>query len=377
MTRSLYNSDDVHINELLRDAHPEGSVTVIEDPSKEGVFEDSIEAQMRTLKMVYKQPMVAVVASLADKLEALGASDLSSAIDKIAYDFHFEPMLFKKIAVRLDSIISFKYKTMIQILSTYMSEPRGAEAFSKLQAMYRAKRLIDTRNGEIFSNKLEWHIKSLTEARNRFIAGTAVNIDDPELKKSVFKEDLAKTIKFLNGWYGGLYNIDFVIRETGMFEFNNTKKIGEIKEWAPYFETLKATIGKLENISAEDDFTMPTGNAEHDKTSPNADGEELDMQVGDPTISSNFTLQFNNMKSKIDSIQATADGMAALGVSEKEVDDVLRKYLNAIAAFKKMYMYNESNKGNIPVGLRSKVLDMLKNTDAALDSLQRELEGLN
>lgn len=93
MTRSLYNTPGVHINNLLHEAHPAGSANIIDSPTHEGVVEDSIEAQMKTIKMVYKQPIAKVVASLAEQLESLGALDMAERVDDLGYNFFHESVL--------------------------------------------------------------------------------------------------------------------------------------------------------------------------------------------------------------------------------------------------------------------------------------------
>lgn len=104
MTLSLYNSPGVNINDLLREAHPEGSANIIDSPSHEGVVEDSIEAQMKAIKMVYKQPVAKVLASLGETLESLGAIDMAESVDNLGYNFYHEAVLIRNPLVSLAEI---------------------------------------------------------------------------------------------------------------------------------------------------------------------------------------------------------------------------------------------------------------------------------
>lgn len=78
----LYNGD-FEINDLLRQAHPGGDKIVIDEPTGEGVIEDSIGAQMKLLQMVVREPASAILSQLANDLDQNGFSRVANKTDKI------------------------------------------------------------------------------------------------------------------------------------------------------------------------------------------------------------------------------------------------------------------------------------------------------
>ena len=122
---SLYNSDMV-LNDLLREAHPEGSVKVIDTPSKEGVVEDSVDSQLKALRVIYKQPVAKVLAGLAEKLEKFGAQELSESVDAIAYDFYHESLFIKEANVGDSQKVINVATFVINVLKAYQKN-QGAD----------------------------------------------------------------------------------------------------------------------------------------------------------------------------------------------------------------------------------------------------------
>lgn len=89
MPYGLYNEPNT-LNNLLRAAHPHGGTQVVSvhSPSGgEGYVEDSIEQQIKMLKLVYTQPTARVLANLANDIDAEGLVALAGAIDGINRDF--------------------------------------------------------------------------------------------------------------------------------------------------------------------------------------------------------------------------------------------------------------------------------------------------
>lgn len=78
----LYN-DELEINDLIRDAHPYGGTEVLAIDSCEGHVEDVIENQMKTLDMVFKQPVIETLANLGNELDKEGLYSLASSVDKL------------------------------------------------------------------------------------------------------------------------------------------------------------------------------------------------------------------------------------------------------------------------------------------------------
>lgn len=89
MTYDLYNRPNT-INELIRDAHPHGGTDVVSVSSPsggEGRVEDSIEQQLKMLRLVYTQPTARVLADLATFLEKEGEVSVARIIDDSMLDF--------------------------------------------------------------------------------------------------------------------------------------------------------------------------------------------------------------------------------------------------------------------------------------------------
>lgn len=85
----LYNKPNT-LNDLLRAAHPYGGTDVVhvQSPSGgEGRVEDSIEQQLKMLRLVYTEPTARVLANLAADIEKDGLVTLAASIDKSALEF--------------------------------------------------------------------------------------------------------------------------------------------------------------------------------------------------------------------------------------------------------------------------------------------------
>jgi hypothetical protein len=90
--KHLYNDNDFDISDLIRGAHPYGGTEIVSTLSGEGVVEDIIEAQMKTLEMVFRQPTLQTLAKLADELDAQGLHTLASEVDELLSNAASEPV---------------------------------------------------------------------------------------------------------------------------------------------------------------------------------------------------------------------------------------------------------------------------------------------
>jgi hypothetical protein len=122
---SLYPVGGINISDLLREAHPQGGPIIGGD--KEGKVEDSIEAQIKNLESFYKKPAVVTLAQLAERLEAVGATDLAEQIDKVASGLFHKSALVKKGGAEgspLNSLIHYTSSFLKQINS--FIQPSGS-----------------------------------------------------------------------------------------------------------------------------------------------------------------------------------------------------------------------------------------------------------
>lgn len=87
MRHPLYDIDPESIASLNGRAHPGGGTTTIEVMSGEGLIEDQFEAQLRGLEIAYKEPVLRVLASLADKLDSGVAFASADEVDAIIKRF--------------------------------------------------------------------------------------------------------------------------------------------------------------------------------------------------------------------------------------------------------------------------------------------------
>lgn len=358
MPISLYNSPEVHINELLREAHPEGSANIIDTPSHEGVVEDSIEAQMKAIKMVYKQPVAKVIAALAANLESFGAHDLAEAIDKIAFEFYHQPVLIKVAAAGATPKVIAATDLLIKILQDY-THGSGREFIIA----------INKSKGQFISQDT-WE-----DAYNTVKDFLISTIKDAIAELEDMKKHFIETTHQQEMLTDGVVQMHFNRQATELLEdvFADSRGVAELSKYGlfdSYIKTMSEMLQSL-NYVVQSPFTAAQqfgGATEHDKVAP-------------PTAVPNATptdimQRLETIKIKIGALQQQADGLIAVGVAEGEVDAVLTQYLPAIASFKKIYAYVSSTKGQVPESLNAKVLAAISVTEKQLAALEAALGKL-
>lgn len=377
MTRSLYNTPDVHINDLLRDAHPTGSANIIDTPSHEGIVEDSIEAQMQTLKMVYKQPVAKVIASLAETLEELGATDLSEGVDKLAFDFYHEPVLVKiagpggsdkaVIAANLMKKVLTQYMT-VEGQRLMMSVQNTRDRFPSVSSWSEVANVVKVWT----SRNIKSAISELDDVGQYFV--------DAKTKEDAMADSVTK-MHFYQRAQSALQDL-----------FSDAKDIKD--ELTPH-EFLRKHIKAIDDLLGALDYIMrdplaaadkygsaitdAQDDGEHDKTTE--DGEAISGKqpgsANDPRAKPDSLMKtMEAVRNRISSLQQEADGLNAMGVSEAETDAVLNQHLVTIAKFKKLYNYAAANKWQVPPNLQSRVISVIDATNKQLDNLANQLGQL-
>lgn len=123
MKHHFYN-EEFKINDLIRASHPSGGTLVIDENSKEGLVEDIIEAQMKTLETIYRTPVLNTLAELGTTLDNYGfrsvASEVDSLLEKVAITDEDLWAKFQK-----DYQESSKFKNPATILKELHIKTRG------------------------------------------------------------------------------------------------------------------------------------------------------------------------------------------------------------------------------------------------------------
>lgn len=377
MTRSLYNTPDVHINDLLREAHPTGSANVIDSPSREGVVEDSIEAQMQALKMVYKQPVAKVIASLAETLESLGATELSEGVDKLAFDFYHEPLLVKVAGPGASDKAIIAASLIKKVLTQYVT----VEGQRLMIAVNNAR--------DRFPSVGRWAdvagaIKDWTSSQIKSAISEMDDVGEYFLDAKAREDALADSVTKMHFYQKA--------QEALQELFSNAKDIKDVLE--PY-DFLRKHIKPIDEMLSALDYIMRDALAAADKygnatTDAESDGEHNKMtEDGVSTTERNLGLAQNPrakpeplmksmqaVRARISELQQEANGLNAMGVSEAETDAILNQYLSTIARFKKMYNYAAGNNWQIAPKLQNRVVNIIDETNKQLDNLSSQLGQL-
>jgi hypothetical protein len=377
MTRSLYNTPDVHINDLLRDAHPAGSANIIDSPSREGVVEDSIEAQMQSLKMVYKQPVAKVIASLAETLETLGATDLSEGVDKLAFDFYHEPLLVKVAGPGGSDKAITAALLMKRILTQYMTVEGPRLMLSVNNTRDRFPSIGSW--SEVAGAVKTWTSRQLKSALAE-LDGVGEYFRDARAQEDTMADSVT-TMHFYQKAQEAVQEL-----------FSDA---GDIKDILKSYEFLRKHIKPIDELLGALDYIMRNpltaadkygssitgseGDSEHDKTTEDGDlaNQSSPGAVINPRGKPDSLMKsMEAVRTRISSLQQEADGLNAMGISEAETDAVLNQYLPAIAKFKKLYNYAAGNKWQVPPNLQDRVISVIDQTNKQLDNLASQLGQL-
>lgn len=336
--KSLYNTDGIHISKMLRDAHPDGSVSVID--AKEGIVEDSIEAQIKALKTIYKEPMAKVMASLADQLEALGAKDLSQSIDALAYDFYHEAVLIKTSATvsasdpyndRETVDVAKRFSKAAALIDRYTNSKYGSKDLVRLLRDNYTKEFLDIESLNKFVIAHETIVKyseSMASKRNLLNDPDIFSSDDPSIKREFFEESVDYAVSFLKLVKGNFYNTDIVVRKTDWLDLELDKKRPLSEQYPNHLEALNSLIKALQFLT---NFEVVT----HDKSGPAADPGVAAPAHQLPD--NEFFRRLNSVKEQIDKIQDVAKTLELTGVKEGAINDILKKYIADVAGFRKLY----------------------------------------